>query len=184
MDGFTRRAAGLGLLTGAASCATTQTEDRPVATEVDQRLAPLARFVGHWRGAAEGEPGTGAVERSYVPILAGKFVEERNVSSYSSGEIHHHLAFWSLDRGRGRFVLRQFHQESFVNQFVATTADFVDGLLVVESESIENIPPGFRARETYRFSGSDAFEEVFEIAEPDADFAIYSRNRFTRVAGR
>lgn len=78
-------------------------------------------------------------------------------------------------------MLRQFHQESFVNQFVAATADFTDGVLVVDSEAIENIPAGYRARETYRFSGDNAFEEIFEIAEPNSDFQRYSHNRFARA---
>jgi hypothetical protein len=179
---ITRRLLGIGLVAGSAACATVQpssvTEPAPA---LDQHLAPLARFVGRWRGTAEGEPGTGTVERTYAPILAGKFIEERNTSSYASGEIHHHLAFWSFDRARGRFVFRQFHQESFVNQFVAATPDLVDGRLVVDSEAIENIPPGYRARETYIFARADAFDEIFEIAEPNAGFQRYSHNRFTRV---
>jgi hypothetical protein len=177
----TRRTAILSLAAAAAGCATPAVTPPVAAITLDQRLSPLARFVGTWRGTAEGEPGTGTVERTYAPILAGKFIEERNESRYNSGEIHHHLAFWSFDRRRARFVFRQFHEESFVNQFVATTPDFVDGRFVVESEAIENIPPGFRARETYIFSGADAFEEIFEIAEPDADFALYSHNRFARA---
>jgi hypothetical protein len=44
-----------------------------------------------------------------------------------------------------------------------------------------NIPAGFRARETYVFSGSDQLEEIFEIAEPGKDFEVYSRSRLTRV---
>ena len=35
----------------------------------------------------------------------------------------------------------------------------------IVSEAIENIPPGYRARDPYTFSGADEFEEVFEIAE-------------------
>ena len=181
MDGTTtRRLFGLSLLAAPAACTTPQTGAPAEAPTLDARLASLQRFVGHWRGTAEGEPGTGTVGREYTPILAGKFLEERNESRYQSGEIHHHIAYWSFDRRRGRFVLRQFHQESFVNQFAATAADFDNGQLVVESESIENIPQGYRARETYRFSSADAFEEIFEIAEPNADFQVYSRNRFTR----
>ena len=179
---ITRRILALGAAGAATACATApQTTAAEPPPALDSRLEPLARFVGQWRGTAQGEPGTGTVERAYAPILAGKFIEERNVSRYHSGEVHYHLAFWSFDRGRGRFVLRQFHQESFVNQFAASTADFVDAQLVVGSESIENIPAGFRARETYRFGSADAFEEIFEIAEPGADFQIYSHNRFTRV---
>jgi|CXWL01.1.fsa_nt_gi hypothetical protein len=180
---ITRRLLALGLVAATASCATAPTgaATNVAPPELDQRLTALSRFVGHWRGTAEGEPGAGTVERAYTPILSGKFIEERNESRYASGEIHHHIAYWSFDRRRSRFVLRQFHQESFVNQFVATTPEFVDGRLVVESEAIENIPPGFRARETYVFSSADAFEEIFEIAEPSADYQTYSHNRFTRV---
>lgn len=69
-----------------------------------------------------------------------------------------------------------------MNTYVAETADFVDGQLVLVTEAIENIPAGFRARETYRFSSDNAFEEIFEIAPPGADFrALYSRNVLTRV---
>lgn len=53
--------------------------DRRRAPTIDRRLTALNRFVGTWRGAAEGEPGTGTVERTYTPILAGKFIEERNI---------------------------------------------------------------------------------------------------------
>lgn len=177
----TRRAIGIGLALLPGACLTANPEAAASLSPLDQRLAPLSRFLGRWRGTAEGEPGRGTVERAYTSILSGKFIEERNVSSYASGEIHHHIAYWSFDRGRGRFVLRQFHQEAFVNQFVAGTPDFVDGRLIVDSESIENIPPGFRARETYIFAGADAFEEIFEIAEPGAAFSPYSHNRFSRA---
>jgi hypothetical protein len=34
------------------------------------------------------------------------------------------------------------------------------------SRRTESIPPGWRARETYRFEGSDLLVEVFELAEP------------------
>lgn len=178
---ITRRAAGLALVSSLGACISAPVSAPPAEKILDARLIALTRFLGRWRGTVEGEPGTGTVERTYTPVLSGKFVEERNESRYRSGEVHHHLAYWSLDRRRGRFVLRQFHQESFVNQFVATTADFAEGVLVMESESIENIPPGFRARETYRFGSADAFEEIFEIAEPNGAFQPYSHNRFTRA---
>jgi hypothetical protein len=48
------------------------------------------------------------------------------------------------------------------------------------SEAIENLPPGFRARETYLVKGTDAFDESFEIAEPNKPFEVYSRSVFTR----
>jgi hypothetical protein len=52
--------------------------------------------------------------------------------------------------------------------------------IVFTSESIENIPTGFRARETYKIVGPDEFIEIFEIAEPGKDFEVYSENNFRR----
>lgn len=49
------------------------------------------------------------------------------------------------------------------------------------SEAIENITPGWRARETYRFVGPDELVEVFELAEPGKDFTTYSETRLERV---
>jgi hypothetical protein len=68
-----------------------------------------------------------------------------------------------------------------VNQFVAATPSLDNGSLVFDSEALENIPAGWRARETYKFSGADAFEEIFELAEPAKDFTVYSHNRFARA---
>ena len=52
--------------------------------------------------------------------------------------------------------------------------------IVFTSESIENIPSGFRARETYKKLGRDEFTEVFEIAEPGKEFELYSEGHFKR----
>jgi hypothetical protein len=44
-------------------------------------------------------------------------------------------------------VFRQFHVEGFVNQYALDTSSTADRLVFL-SEAIENIPAGFRARET------------------------------------
>ena len=53
--------------------------------------------------------------------------------------------------------------------------------LVFVSESIENIPPGYRSRETFKILGPQQFEEVFELAEPGKDFSVYSTTLLRRV---
>lgn len=53
--------------------------------------------------------------------------------------------------------------------------------LVFTTESIENIPAGWRARETYIVHGPEEFEEVFELAEAGKPFELYSRARLKRV---
>src|SRR4051794_21897987 len=85
----------------------------------------------------------------------------------------------SVDKSRKRLVLRQFHVEGFVNQFVQ---EATAGVIRFTSEAIENIAPGYRARETYRLTGADSFIERFEIAPPGKDFEIYSETRFQRSA--
>jgi hypothetical protein len=149
-------------------------------------LAPLARLVGQWAGTTEGQPGKGIVERSYERVLGSRFIQLRNRSTYPpqeknvKGEVHEDVGFFSFDSARKRIVLRQFHVEGFVNQFVLDPSAAGDRL-VFTTEAIENIPPGWRARETYILTGNDALEEIFELAEPGKDFAVYSRNRLARV---
>jgi hypothetical protein len=142
-------------------------------------------LIGRWKGTTEGQPGKGTVERTYERVLGSRFIQLRNRSSYppqeknAKGEVHEDIAFFSFDSSRKRIVLRQFHVEGFVNQFVLDPASAER--LVFTTEAIENIPTGWRARETYILTGSDTLEEIFELAEPGKDFTVYSRSRMTRV---
>ncbi len=96
----------------------------PAPSAAPDPWADVRFMVGDWQGASEGEPGQGRVERSYAFVLKDRFLHERNVSTYApqpsnpKGEVHEHWSFFSYDKARKAIVLRQFHQESFVNQFV------------------------------------------------------------------
>jgi hypothetical protein len=81
---------------------------------------------------------------------------------------------------RKRLVLRQFHVEGFVNQYVED-GESTAQKLVFTTEAIENIPAGWRARETYVIHGPNEFEEIFELAETGKPFETYSRARLKRV---
>lgn len=159
---------------------------KPAAADPFERLAFL---IGQWEGASDGQPGKGAVRRAYSRALNGRFIRVRNRSEYAAqpknpkGEIHEDEGFFSFDKGRSRIVFRQFHTEGFVNTYVED-GDSSPTRIVFVSEAIENIPPGFRARETYLVRGAEAFEEIFELAEPGKPFEVYSRTRFTRVGER
>ena len=129
-------------------------------------------FVGAWRGTGVGQPGVSQVERSYQFVLNGKFLEVKSKSTYPpqdknpKGEVHEEMGWFSYDKARQTFIFRQFHVEGFVNQY-ALESSSPDGLtFVFATESIENIPPGWRARETYRVTGPDEFTETFELAGP------------------
>ena len=149
-------------------------------------LQPLAFLIGRWEGSSEGQPGRANVQREYTRILNSRFIRVQNKSVYPpqeknpKGETHEDFGVFSFDKSRKVAVLRQFHVEGFVNQYVS---DLVpqDGKLVFASEAIENIPPGYRARESYTVMGRDEFEELFELAEPGQSFETYSRARFKRV---
>lgn len=148
-------------------------------------LRDIAPFVGTWKGTSEGQPGRGTVERTYERALGNRFVRVRNRNVYPpqeknpKGETHEDEGFFSFDRARKLIVLRQFHVEGFVNQYVQQATP--SNPLIFVTESIENISPGWRARETYTFSGADEFEEVFELSAPGKPFELYSRARLQRV---
>ena len=145
---------------------------------------PVRFLAGAWEGDSSGQPGNGKSAREYRFVLNNKYLEIRNKSIYPAqsrnpkGEVHEDWGMISYDRSRKKLVLRQFHVEGFVNQYAAE--DVRDGVLRFESESIENIPAGFRARETYTITGPDEFVERFEIAEPGKDFEVYVETRFRR----
>jgi hypothetical protein len=148
---------------------------------------PLRFFIGSWTGQGNGQPGVSTIRREYRWTLNDRFIEVRNQSTYApqpgnpKGEVHQDHGMISWDRGRRRFVLRQFHIEGFVNQYVADSLAARADSIVFTSEAIENIPAGFRARETYVIRGADEFIERFELAEPDSAFVVYTEGRFKRV---
>ena len=140
-------------------------------------------FVGSWRGTGEGHSGTSRIERSYELILGDRFLQVKSTSVYPpqeknpKGEHHHEIGLISYDKVRAVFVFRQFHIEGFVNQYVSESLDPITFV----TEAIENIPDGWRARETYVFEGPDTFVERFELAAPGKDYDLYSENRMQRV---
>jgi hypothetical protein len=181
MDSPSRRLAGF--VVACLLAAGTGRAQTPPAPDPFERARVL---VGRWEGTAEGQPGTGTVRREYSFVLNGRFIRVRNRSEYPAqaknpkGEIHEDEGFISLDRSRKKLVLRQFHVEGFVNQYVeddGTTAS----RLVFTTEAIENIPAGWRARETYVVHGPDEIEEIFELAESGKPFEVYSRSRLKRL---
>ncbi len=157
----------------------------PQSAPKDDLLATVRFFEGRWQGTGTGEPGNSTVEREYRFVLGGKFLQAKNVSRWAprdsnpKGEIHEDLGMMSYDKARKTIVYRQFHVEGFVNQYVMEPIRDPKTLVFV-SEAIENIAPGWRARETYHLLGSDEFEEVFELAAPGKGFDLYSRTRLRR----
>lgn len=152
----------------------------------DSIWSPIKYFVGTWKGEGGGEPGIGKYERSYQLILNNNFVEIKNKSTYSptdkhpQGEVHEDIGYFGYDKSRKTFFLRQFHVESFTLDYHLESISPEKKVLVFMTESIVNIPKGWKARETYRILTDREFEETFELSEPGKDFTVYSKVKFVR----
>ena len=174
---------GLSLVTSIGTSGGTAQSPKAAANPAD-RWAPLRFLIGAWEGTSTGQPGTGTVRREYRLVLRDRFIEGRTTSTYPpqeknpKGEVHEDIAYFSYDRSSKTFKMRQFHVEGFVTEYVALPTGAAE--VVFNSESLENIPAGWRARETWRITGADSFVEIFELAEPGKDFAVYSETRLTR----
>jgi hypothetical protein len=153
----------------------------------DSIWKPINFFVGSWKGTGDGEPGKGNYERTYQSILTKKFIEIRNKSTYPptdknpKGEVHEDIGYMSYDKGRKTFVLRQFHIEGFVIQYRLDSVSANGKTIVFISEAIENIAPGWKAKETYHALTEEEFTETFELAPPNGSFKVYTKTTFTRL---
>jgi hypothetical protein len=147
---------------------------------------PVRFLIGRWTGTAEGEAGSGTVERNYE-FMREHFIEEHNTSTYppqeknKTGEVHHHIGIISYDSQRKTLMMRQFHVEGFVNLYALNQARSNPKLLVFESEHFENFNNEWKAKETYEIISQDRFIETFELAPPGKPFQLYSRNHLKRA---
>jgi hypothetical protein len=149
-------------------------------------LSALKFFIGKWEGTAEGQPGKGTATREYVSGLRSRIIQATHRGEYPpqpanpKGEVHEDTGIYSVDRAAKTLRFRQFHVEGFVIHYVLEPQTKPD-TFIFTSEAIENIPKGYRSRETLVVLGPDEFEEIFEMADPGKDFAVYSRTRFKRA---
>jgi hypothetical protein len=144
-------------------------------------------FLGRWDGTGSGKPGESQVEREYKFVLNEQFIQINDRSVYEpqernpAGEVHEEIGYISYDRSRDKFVLREFHVEGYVNQYVLEDLGPDAKLLVFKTEAIENIPAGWQARTTYEIRGENEFREIFDLAGPDQAWNCFITNEFKRA---
>ena len=132
---------------------------------------PVRQFVGKWEGDSHGEPGVGKMEREYVFVLKDRFLRVSNKAVYPpqqknpKGEVHEDLGFIGYDRASKKLTFRQFHIEGFVVQYSLESISDDGRSFVFTSAAIENIAPGWRARENYRFRTRRVYR-TFALAGP------------------
>ena len=146
------------------------------------------RFLeGKWEGQAAGQPGKGLSTREYRFELGARFLSGRNKSVYEpktpgvKPEVHEDLSMFSYDRAAKKIVLRQFHIEGFVNEYTLDSVNDEGTWFEFVSVRIENVAPGWRAKESYQRISDDEVVETFSLAAPGKDFDVYSTTRLKRV---
>jgi hypothetical protein len=148
---------------------------------------PFKYFVGSWIGEETGKAGVGEGEREYQFILDNNFLFQKNTSTFEpqeknpKGEVHQDWAFYSFDRMRGKYILREFHSEGYVNQYVLDSLSADNKTMVFVSEAIENVPEGWRARVSFMIQNENEFYETFELAAPAKDFSEILKNKWKRL---
>lgn len=160
--------------------------DASQGAEQKDAWEPLRVLVGQWEGVGEGMSGQSTVQTTFGFVLGGEFLQVKNKAVFEpqeanpKGEIHEDWGFISYDRTRKRYVFRQFHVEGFVNQYVMDTLPDDGSTFTFVTESIENIPPGWRAKVTYTVSDDNQLSVVFDLASPGKELKQCAKNRLSR----
>jgi len=149
-------------------------------------FGPVAQLVGDWTGIGEGEPGTSAASRHVERVQDGHYIRVEGRSVYpkqeknKAGEVHTSTDFWSYDKARKLFILRQFDSLGFVSTYAQDKAASRDGHIVLVSEHLENVPAGWKARYTYDFVSAEEYREHFELDPDGKGFKTYVLGRYLR----
>ena len=148
---------------------------------------PFEKLIGKWQGTGEGKFGSSTLEREYFYIMDSTFLMAKGKSVYEKqrknpeGEMHENWDIFSYDKGRSKYVFRQFHAEDIVNTYSADSLKIDKGVLEFKSEFIENFAADWKAMEVYKFIGDDEFVEIFYLAAPGKQYKEYVRNSFERI---
>ena len=146
----------------------------------------LDYFTGEWTGEETGAAGIGRGERTYEWIMNGKYLFQKNRSVFEpqeknpGGEAHEDWAFFSFDKPRNKIVLREFHNEGFVNRYILDELSKDGKTVTFVSEQIENGSPGMKARCVFTAIDQDEFTETFELAMAGGEFKRLLANRWKR----
>lgn len=147
---------------------------------------PFKYFAGSWTGTGDSKGVKAKLEGEFKFIFNGKFLQMKGVSEFEpqkdkpKGEKHEDIGYISYDSIRGKFVLRQFMGEGIVTQYALDTLSSDGKTFVFLSESMENVPAGFKGKVTYRILNQNEFLWIFELAAPGKELECYSTNHLKR----
>ena len=143
-------------------------------------------LIGKWKGTGAGFGNNKSViHAEYNLIMGGKYIEIKHDSKFEptetrpEGEHHVDWGIISYDKDRQKIVLRQFHVEGFVNQYILKEPLSNGSTFIFETEAIENLVGG-KARWTIKKTGEDEIETIFDVSFPGRDFVCFGTNRMTK----
>jgi hypothetical protein len=148
---------------------------------------PLRVFEGKWEGTVTGQPGKQSSSRDYQFVSNGTFLWQHDHSVYEAKspedapKVREDFGYFSYDKFAKTIVWRQFHSEGFVNEYRLKSVGADSRSFEFETVRIENLPPGWRARKSYRVLSVDEIEETFSLAPPDKEFETYTVAHLKRV---
>ena len=157
------------------------------AAQPDDPWAPLRALVGKWEGTGAGVPGKGVSTREFRFEMNERFLSEHGrivweaKTPAAKAEVHEDFGWFSYDKNLKKIVWRQFHDEGFVNEYTLDSASADGKSLDFVSVRIENIAPGWRAKESLRMLSPDELEATFWLAAPGKDFDPFVRSHLKRV---
>jgi hypothetical protein len=153
----------------------------------NDKWAPFNILIGEWEGEGIGKWGSSKVLREYTYLMGNTYIIGKNKSVYEKqeknprGETHENWDILSYDKGRAKYVLRQFHDEDITNTYNLDSANVANGIYEFETVAIENFGEGWRAKEVYEIINQDKFIEHFFLASPGKEYQEYVKNTFRRV---
>jgi hypothetical protein len=142
----------------------------------------LSFLEGQWEGTGNGMSGKSEVTITFEFMLKRQFLKTQSRSVFEpqeknpDGEIHEDFGIFSYDRFRKSFVLRAFYVEGFVNTYVLTETSEDGNTLTFETESVENDPPGTKAKLVYKRISETEMEEKFFVAFPGKEYGCFVTN--------
>lgn len=147
----------------------------------------LEFIIGEWNGSGSGFGNETSTVKSYFkPIMNEKYIEFKNESWFEptsnnpEGEHHIDHGYISYDKQRDILVIRQFHVEGYVIQYILADSLSNNLNLVFESESIENFVPGGKARWTIKKTSENQIEAIFDVAFPNSEYSCMGVNKLKK----
>jgi len=149
--------------------------------------AVLRSLEGKWEGPIWGKPGKGTSTREFRLQLSGHFLSQQNQCIFDAkptdakAALHEDFSILSYDANQKKIVWRQFHSEGFVHEYILDSVSDDGKTLDFASTRMENMAPGFRAKERYRILATGELEATFWLALPGKDFEVYTQSLLKRT---